>query len=376
MYALARPLLFALDPGTAHALGMAALAPLEHLAPLRAFARALLAPRRESLVVRAMGLTFPSPVGLAAGFDKNARRARALAALGFGHVELGTVTALPQEPNPEPNLFRLPLDRALLNRLGFPNEGAEAVMRRFARRGGARGVRVPVGVSIGKSRAIGVDPLSPAIADYVTSFRAVRHEADFVVVNVSSPNTKDLRTLQSAALARELLGAVVRENEHARRVPLLVKIAPDLADDALEALLSVAKELALDGVVATNTTVSRAGLASPAGWVESLGAGGLSGPPLRERALDVVRRARATLGKDATIFGVGGIANADDVLAFVRAGANLVQLYTAFVYGGPLLVWRMARELEGVLLREGARHIAELVGVPRLAPTGRALTAG
>jgi dihydroorotate dehydrogenase len=378
MYALARPLLFALDPGTAHAFGMAALAPLEHLSPLRTIARAILAPRRESLRVRAMGLTFPSPIGLAAGFDKNARRARALAALGFGHVELGTVTALPQEPNPEPNLFRLPLDHALINRLGFPNEGAEAVMQRFVRRGGARGVRIPVGVSIGKSRAIGIEPLSAAIADYVTSFRAVRQEADFVVVNVSSPNTKDLRALQSAALAKELLGAIVRENELAARVPLLVKIAPDLADDALDALLEVARELALDGVVATNTTVARDGLVSPAAWVASLGAGGMSGPPLRERALEVVRRARATLGKDATIFGVGGIANAEDVLAFVRAGANLVQLYTAFVYGGPFVAWRIARALEGVLMREGVTHIGELVGVPRLAPSGgdvRSITA-
>jgi dihydroorotate dehydrogenase len=376
MYALARPLLFTLDPGTAHALGMAALAPLEHLSPLRAIARAILAPRREALIVRAMGLTFPSPIGLAAGFDKNARRARALAALGFGHVELGTVTALPQEPNPRPNLFRLPLDRALVNRLGFPNEGAETVMRRLARRGGARAVRVPVGVSIGKSRAIGIEPLSAAVADYVTSFRAARHEADFVVVNVSSPNTKDLRALQSAALAEELLGAIVRENELGRRVPVLVKIAPDLADDALDALLSVVRELALDGVVATNTTVSRAGLASPPQWVESLGTGGLSGPPLRARALGVVRRSRAALGKDATIFGVGGIATADDALAFVRAGANLVQLYTAFVYGGPLVAWQLARQLQDAVIREGKRNIAELVGVPRLAAAEPVFPAG
>jgi dihydroorotate dehydrogenase len=376
MYALARPLLFALDPGAAHELGMAVLGPLEHLAPLRAIGRAILAPRCDRLVVRAMGLTFSSPIGLAAGFDKNARRARALAALGFGHIELGTVTALPQEPNPLPNLFRLPLDRALINRLGFPNEGAEAVMRRLAKRGGARGVRVPVGVSIGKSRAIGIEPLSPAIADYVTSFRAARHEADFVVVNVSSPNTKDLRALQGATLAKELLGAIVRENELGRRVPLLVKIAPDLDDDALDALLAVAKELSLDGIVATNTTVSRVGLASPAPWVEALGAGGLSGPPLRPRALEVVRSARAALGKDATIFGVGGIANADDVVAFVRAGANLVQLYTAFIYGGPFLAWRIARELEGLLLREGVRHIGELVGVPLVPPAEHVLPAG
>jgi dihydroorotate dehydrogenase len=233
-----------------------------------------------------------------------------------------------------------------------------------------------VGVSIGKSRAIGIEPLSPAVADYVTSFRAARREADFVVVNVSSPNTKDLRALQGATLAKELLGAIVRENELGRRVPLLVKIAPDLADDALDALLAVVKELALDGVVATNTTVSRVGLTSPATWVESLGAGGLSGPPLRSRALEVVRRARRALGKDATIFGVGGIANADDVVEFVRAGANLVQLYTAFIYGGPFLAWRLARNLQALLLREGARHIGELVGVPLLAPVEPGLPAG
>jgi dihydroorotate dehydrogenase len=256
----------------------------------------------------------------------------------------------------------LPLDRALINRLGFPNEGAEVVMRRLSRRGGARGIGVPVGVSIGKSRAVGIEPLSAAIADYITSFRAARQEADFVVVNVSSPNTKDLRALQNAELARGLLAALVRENELGRRVPLLVKIAPDLTDEALDALLSVAKELALAGIVATNTTVSRAGLSTPATQVESLGAGGLSGPPLRARALEVVRRSRAALGNEATIFGAGGIASADDVLAFVRAGANLVQLYTGFVYEGPLVASRLARDLHGALTRQGTKCIADLVG--------------
>src|SRR5580658_2211861 len=203
VYSLVRPLLFALDPGLAHALGMAALAPLEYFAPLRAAVRATLARPRPRLRTRAMGLLFPSPVGLAAGFDKDARRARALAALGFGHVELGTVTALAQEPNPPPNLFRLPKDRALVNRLGFPNEGAERVTRRLAEYGGARAVGIPVGISIGKSRAVAIDPLAPVVADYVTSFGAARRVADFVVVNVSSPNTKDLRALQDAGLARE-----------------------------------------------------------------------------------------------------------------------------------------------------------------------------
>ena len=362
VYALVRPLLFALDPGTAHALGMAALAPLEHVGMLRAIARAMFGQRRERLVTKTMGLTFPSPIGIAAGFDKNANRARALAALGFGHVELGTVTAIGQEPNPEPNLFRLPADRALVNRLGFPNEGAATVLGRLRARGGARAVGVPVGVSIGKSRAVGIDPLAPAVADYVTSFQAAREEADFVVANVSSPNTKDLRALQGAELARELLSALVRENGSGRRVPLLVKVAPDLADAELEALLDVAKELGLAGVVATNTTVARAGLVTEASRVRAVGAGGLSGPPLRARALEVVRIARARLGKHATVIGVGGIETADDVLAFVRAGADLVQLYTGFVYGGPLVAHRLAHELDAGLAGMGVGRLADLRG--------------
>jgi dihydroorotate dehydrogenase len=362
VYALVRPLLFALDPGTAHALGMAALGPLEHVGVLRAMARAMFAPRRERLVVRTMGLTFPSPVGIAAGFDKNARRARALAALGFGHVELGTVTAMAQEPNPAPNMFRLAADRAIMNRLGFPNDGAEAVMRRFAAQGGARAVGVPVGVSIGKSRAVAIDPLSPAIADYVASFRAAREEADFVVANVSSPNTKDLRALQGAELARELLSALVRENEAGRRVRLLVKVAPDLTDAELSALLAVVEELGLDGVVATNTTIARGGLKAGAEEVLAMGAGGLSGPPLRARALEVVRVARERLGPGRTIVGVGGVETAEDVLALVRAGADLVQMYTGFVYGGPLVAARLARELDRSLAGMGVSRLGELRG--------------
>jgi dihydroorotate dehydrogenase len=363
VYALVRPLLFLLDPATAHALGLLALGPLEHVGALRAMARAAFAGPHARLVTRTMGLTFPSPLGLAAGFDKNAKRARALAALGFGHVELGTVTALAQEPNAPPNLFRLPADRALVNRLGFPNEGAEPVMRRLRAQGGARAVRVPVGVSIGKSRLVGIEPLAPAIADYMASFRAAREEADFVVANVSSPNTKDLRALQAAALARELLSALTRENESGRRVPLLVKVAPDLADPDLDALLGVAKELGLAGVVATNTTIGRAGLATDAPRVEAVGAGGLSGPPLRARALAVVRMARACLGPAATIVGVGGIETADDVLAFVRAGADLVQMYTGFVYGGPLVASRLAAELDARLAGMGVGRLSELRGV-------------
>jgi dihydroorotate dehydrogenase len=366
VYALVRPLLFALDPAFAHTLGMAALAPVEYVAPWRWAVHRALARARPRLSSEVMGLVFPSPVGLAAGFDKNGKRARALAALGFGHLELGTVTAIAQEPNPSPNLFRLPKDHALINRLGFPNEGARAVTSRLARRGGAPAVGVPLGLSIGKSRVVGIDPLEPAIQDYVESFRAAREVADFVVVNVSSPNTKDLRALQGGELARELLSALVRENGAGRRVPLLVKIAPDLDEEALGALLGVVKDLGLDGVVATNTTLSRAHLEDKT-KAEAAGAGGLSGPPLRLRALEVVRAARRQLGSAATVIGVGGIETADDVLAFVRAGANLVQLYTGFIYRGPFVAYALARELDQALERIGVARISELVGVDRRA---------
>jgi dihydroorotate dehydrogenase len=370
VYAALRPLLFALPPHAAHAAGMAALWPIEHLAPVRAMARAAFAPTDPRLATRALGLVFPSPVGLAGGFDKNAQRARALGALGFGFVELGTVTAEAQTPNPAPNMFRLPADRAIVNRLGFPNEGARAVCTRIEARGvrGA-GAGVPLGVSIGKSRSIALDPIDGALADYVTSFREARRVADFVVVNVSSPNTKDLRAMQGAEIARALFAAIARANaEPGRSVPVLVKIAPDLGDAEIESLLAVVEEAKLDGVVATNTTIARAGLRTGAETLASIGAGGLSGPPLRARALDVVARVRARLGRATTVIGVGGVESADDVLAFVRAGASLVQLYTGFVYGGPLLPSAIARDLSARMDARGARSIAELV---ESAPEGR-----
>jgi dihydroorotate dehydrogenase len=359
VYAALRPLLFALPPHEAHAAAMAALAPVEHVAPLRAVVRALLAPTDPRLAVRALGLTFPSPVGLAGGFDKNAHRSRALAALGFGFVELGTLTAQPQEPNPAPNMFRLPDDRALVNRLGFPNEGARAVCARIERRQ-VRRAGVPVGVSIGKSRAVALEPLEGAIEDYVASFREAARVADFVVVNVSSPNTKDLRAMQGAEIARRLFAEIARAKRE-KSVPVLVKIAPDLSDAEIESLLGVVEEAKLDGVVATNTTISRAGLRTSAATVEAIGAGGLSGPPLRARALEVVARVRARLGAAMTVIGVGGIESADDVIAFERAGANLVQLYTGFIYGGPLLPHTIARELSRRMDERGARSVAELV---------------
>jgi dihydroorotate dehydrogenase len=354
-----RPLLFSLPPGVAHGIALAALAPVEHLPPVRACVRGLLAPPRdERLVVRAMGIEFAHPLGLAAGFDKEGRRPRALAALGFAHVEVGTVTAQAQAANPKPNMARLPADRALVNRLGFPNSGAATVARRLA--ASRASVRVPLGVSIGKSRVVPVDDLEAVVRDYASALEAVLSVADFVVVNVSSPNTAGLRSMQKGAYARALLSSLARQ---AQGRPLLVKIAPDLDDAQIEDLLAVVEEVALAGVVATNTTVSRAGLVTSADRVEAAGAGGLSGPPLRARALEVVRRIRARLGRKVAVVGVGGIETAEDAIAFVRAGADLLQMYTGMVYEGPGAPGRIARGLATMLEREGVRGIGELVGV-------------
>jgi dihydroorotate dehydrogenase len=365
MYRALRPLLFALDPARAHALAMGALSPVEHVGPVRAVLARSLGKSDPRLEVRVMGLTFPSPVGLAGGFDKNAERPRALAALGFGHLELGTVTAEAQEPNPPPNLFRLSADAALVNRLGFPNQGARRVAERIGLR--RAGVPVPIGVSIGKSRRVPLEPLEGVLSDYLSSFRAVRGVADFVVVNVSSPNTKNLRAMQAAEGARALFAALVRERGEAT-VPILVKIAPDLDDDAISAVCDEAMRAGLAGVVATNTTTSRAHLATPPAVVEAIGEGGLSGKPLFARAVTVVSRVRARVGASACVIGVGGVDDVETTLAMLRAGADLVQLYTGFVYRGPLLARTIARGLLARMEAEGASSLAELAGGGAVVP--------
>ena len=355
-----RPLLFLLPPDIAHSVALAALGPLERSQRLRAVAqRAMRLPRDERLVVRAMGVEFATPVGLAAGFDKNARRALALSALGFAHLEIGTVTAQAQAANPKPNLFRLPADRALVNRLGFPNDGAARVARRL--QAVRPQLQVPVGVSIGKSRAVPIEDLDAVIQDYTSAFDAVCESADFVVVNVSSPNTAGLRSLQWGGQASALLGALAAHA--AGGPPLLLKVGPDLDDAQMEGLLAVVEQTGLRGVVATNTTVARAGLVTSAKRVEAIGDGGLSGAPLRARALQIVRRARVRLGHKSVVIGVGGVERAEHAMALIRAGANLVQLYTGFIYEGPGAPNRIGRELAAMVEREGVRSIEELVGV-------------
>jgi dihydroorotate dehydrogenase len=308
--------------------------------------------------VRALGLTFPNVLGLAAGFDKNAVGIDALAALGFGHVEVGTVTGQAQPGNPRPRLFRLAGDRAVVNRMGFNNDGAEVVARRLAARALALArrdrdgddppgrPRVVLGVNIGKTKLVPDDDQAAVEADYERSARLLAPYADYLVVNVSSPNTPGLRDLQAVERLQPLLEHVRRTADEAcpdRRVPLLVKIAPDLADDDVLAVADLATAVGLDGITATNTTISRDGLRSSPAAVEAVGAGGLSGRPLTERALEVLRLLRDRVGPDLTLVGVGGITTVEDARARLDAGATLLQGYTAFVYEGPLWPRRIVR---------------------------------
>lgn len=295
--------------------------------------RLMTAPRR-SIRVRTLGLEFESPFGLAAGFDKNARVYRILWGLGFGHVEVGTVTARAQEGNPKPRLFRLISDRALINRMGFNNDGAEAVAPRLRRRGGPI-----VGVNIGKSRVVDVDD---ARGDYLASTRLLAPLADYLVVNVSSPNTPGLRGLQEIDKLEPLLTAVKAE---AGTTPVLVKIAPDLTDKGVDAVADLVLRLGLDGIIATNTTLSREGLTTSAEAVDAMGAGGLSGPPVAGRSSAIVRRLRARVGRDLCIIAVGGVTTAADVAARLADGATLVQGYTAFLYEGPFWAAQITRQL-------------------------------
>ncbi|MBO9521231.1 MAG: quinone-dependent dihydroorotate dehydrogenase [Nocardioidaceae bacterium] len=333
-----------IDPEQAH---HAAFAAVRAARPgLRAADRAL-APKAG---VRRMGIDFPGVLGLAAGFDKNAVGIDALGALGFGFVEVGTITGEGQPGNPKPRLARLPKDRAVINRMGFNNDGAEVVAERLRQRA-ARGKPGPVlGVNIGKTKVV---PEDAAIADYEKSTTLLAPYADYLVVNVSSPNTPGLRDLQAVAKLEPLLAAVRRRADDVttQHLPLLVKIAPDLADADVLEVADLATTLGLDGIIATNTTTSREDLVSTPAEIEKAGAGGVSGAPVRQRALEVLRLLRSQVGDEMTLVGVGGITTPADALDRLAAGADLLQGYTAFVYEGPL--W--PRKLNKAIAREYRR---------------------
>lgn len=339
---LIRPILFRMDPEKAHDLGVTVMDYLGRISPLcRLMERGNLV--RSESPVEAFGIQFPNAVGLAAGMDKNGRFWRAAPALGFGHIEIGTITFQEQPGNERPRVFRYPESRAIINRMGFNNEGAEAVAARLKSSLGRKKSRIPLGINIGKSKVV---PLDQAVDDYLSSFQLLAEYADYVTVNVSSPNTRDLRKLQEKDYLESLLGALCEANRNRARklgvkpTPLLIKIAPDLTFREIDCILEVIERCRLDGIVATNTTTSR-----PECTVGAKQTGGLSGQPLHALALSVVNYiSRATAGK-LPIIGVGGISSPETAGAMVDNGAWLVQVYTGMVYGGPFIAKPLARSL-------------------------------
>ncbi|MGB3185985.1 MAG: quinone-dependent dihydroorotate dehydrogenase [Ornithinimicrobium sp.] len=332
---LARPVLFRMDAERAHDVSLMLARAASGSALTRRLTAAVMSQDADEGAVDLLGLHFPNRLGLAAGMDKNGAAIPAWSALGFGHVEVGTVTAIRQPGNPKPRLTRLPRNGALVNTMGFNNDGARALAERL-RRDRQRGlIDIPVGISIGKSK---VTPLQSAVQDYLDSLQAVRDVADYLAINVSSPNTPGLRSLQDAGPLGELLTEIVAE---ALDTPVLLKLAPDLSDPAVDQALQVATDAGIAGIIACNTTVSRHGLLGSEGR-NAPTSGGLSGAPLRIRARTIVNRIARTT--DFPVIGVGGLMSRDDGIAMMDAGASLVQVYTGLIYGGPKLV-RQLRSL-------------------------------
>lgn len=343
LWGMLRPLFFQLPPERVHRLTMGALSAA---CPWLGLALGGNHPARHpSLRREAMGLTFPNPIGLAAGLDKDAEAIEAWQAMGFGSIEVGTVTAHAQPGNPPPRLFRLKADGALMNRMGFNNHGAEAMGRKLTRLREQDRIRVPLGVNLGKSK---ITPNDEAASDYRTSFDAVGALADYLVVNVSSPNTPGLRDLQTTDEVRRIIGAVMVGNSKLSAPrPVLLKLAPDLADEDAVASAEAALDEGAAGLILTNTTISREGLIGPI----PEGTGGISGRPVYERSTEQLRIVREAIGEAPTLIGVGGITDEATMRGKLDAGADLVQIYTGFIYGGPWMVGALCRALAS-----GAAH--------------------
>ena len=356
-----RPILFRLPPETVHELALRALTLFLGSPTVRKF----VAGRTASLPfgkLERFGLTFRNPVGLAAGFDKNGTAARSLAALGFGFIEVGSVTSEPQPGNPRPRLFRLPRDRALINRAGFNNCGAAKLAEHIR---SARPDCV-LGVNIGKSRRVAIED---AIPDYLQTLDAVYDVADYIAINVSSPNTPNLRELQRPELLVSLVKSLQEHNrEFASKYgltepkPLLLKIAPDLTEAEVESIVEVALGNDIAGIIATNTTIARAGLQTRREQVDTCGAGGLSGAPLQQRANEVIALIHRLTRGALPIIGVGGVFTAEDAWAKICAGASLIQLYTGFIYEGPSVARRINEGLAEILTREGFHSLDDARG--------------
>ena len=338
---LLRPLLFKLDPEKVHYLTTDALQTVYRLPLAKTISNSMFGVQDPKLERELFGLKFPNPVGLAAGFDKDAKLIDELGNLGFGFIEIGTLTPKGQEGNPKPRLFRLPEDQAIINRMGFNNEGVDAAVNRLR----SRKSKIIVGGNIGKNK---VTPNDDALNDYLYCFKALYDVVDYFVVNVSSPNTPDLRALQEKEPLKQLLMALQEQNNKmAKPKPLLLKIAPDLNEAQLNDIIEIAIEAKLSGIIATNTTISRDGLHTSTQKVENIGAGGLSGKPLTKRSTEIIRYLHQHLPQTIKLIGVGGIMTAEDALEKLDAGADLVQLYTGFIYEGPALISQINKKLLG-----------------------------
>lgn len=356
-----RPILFRLPPESVHEFALHSLSVALCSETARRFAGRRFQREPFGKLTR-FGLEFRNPVGLAAGFDKNGTAALALAALGFGFIEVGSVTSLAQPGNPRPRLFRLPSDRALINRAGFNNCGAAQLAENIRK----QRPDCVLGVNIGKSRSVEIEN---AIPDYLASFEAVYDVADYIAINVSSPNTPNLRELQRPEMLAELLNSLQKRNDELAEYsslpqpkPLLLKIAPDLTESAIESIVDIATRLKIAGLIATNTTVSRDGLQTSPAELEKYGLGGLSGAPLRARANEVIALIHRLSRGEMPIIGVGGVFSAEDAWEKICAGASLVQLYTGFIYEGPGVARRINEGLAEILKREGFRSLDEAVG--------------
>ncbi len=363
---LARPGMFLLPPERAHYFGMGTFAWLAKLPGAVSCFRACYGFSDPRLMTRCFGIDFPNPLGLAAGFDKNAQWFNELALLGFGCIEIGSVTGQAQPGNPTPRLFRLPRDQAIINRMGFNNEGASSIAARLERLAPDRSDRnFILGINLGKTKLV---PVEQAESDYTESLRALFRYADYFVINVSSPNTPGLRTLQDREPLERLLHAVQSTNREVAKAsgqaikPILLKIAPDLTESQLDEIVDLTLEQDLQGLIATNTTLRRDGLRTPSATIEQIGAGGLSGRPLTQRSCQVVRHVYSRLQGRLPIIGVGGIFDGHDAWRMITHGASLIQLYTGFIYGGPATANRILRHLQQKLDQHRLNHIGDAVG--------------
>ena len=338
-----RPIFFRIDPEKIHHFSISFLQSIFVIPGVKWLFRSIFKLENKSLERNILGLKFKNPIGLAAGFDKDAKMIDQLDAFGFGFIEIGTLTPKPQAGNPKPRLFRLPEDQALINRMGFNNEGVLLAVERLKQ----RKTNVLIGGNIGKNKDT---ENKYAFRDYEYCFEALYDVVDYFVVNISSPNTPNLRDLQEKEPLKALLSRLQERNrEKSIRRPMLLKIAPDLSDGQLDDIVEIVRESGLDGIIATNTTISREGLSTPVASVEEMGNGGLSGGPLSNRSNEVITRLRELLGSDFPIIGVGGVMTPQDAVDKLKAGASLIQIYTGFIYNGPAFV----KQINKAILKAG-----------------------